>query len=175
MTDMRNVTLENGTVIQEQYFNWNSKEKGYVLSSFYYGYICTQVIGGVIAAKIGGNVLFGAGIGVTAVLTLLTPLAANFSLFALIAVRVIMGLFEVSIELWKFLKIILIPCRVSHIPHFMVNLKNFKKSFKLSSPFLRNVVKMGATNGTISYGCSCIHRQLCWFSDLNACVWIVSS
>lgn len=131
MTDMRNVTLENGTVIQEQYFNWNSKEKGYVLSSFYYGYICTQVIGGVIAAKIGGNVLFGAGIGVTAVLTLLTPLAANFSLFALIAVRVIMGLFEVSIESWNFLKIILIPCRVSHIPHFMVSIKKFQKIFQI--------------------------------------------
>lgn len=57
MTAFHNVTLENGTMGQEQYFDWNSKQKGYVLSSFYYGYICTQVIGGVIAAKIGGNVV----------------------------------------------------------------------------------------------------------------------
>lgn len=56
MTDVRNVTV-NGIIVQEQYFDWNSKQKGYVLSSFYYGYICTQVIGGVIAAKIGGNVV----------------------------------------------------------------------------------------------------------------------
>lgn len=57
MTDFHNVTLENGTVISEQYFDWNSKQKGYILSAFYYGYLCTQVVGGVIAAKIGGNIV----------------------------------------------------------------------------------------------------------------------
>jgi hypothetical protein len=38
-------------------FDWNSKEKGYILSAFYYGYLCTQIIGGVIAARIGGNIV----------------------------------------------------------------------------------------------------------------------
>lgn len=38
--------------------------------------------------------LFGIGVGATAVLTLLTPLAANWSLYALIGVRVIEGVFE---------------------------------------------------------------------------------
>lgn len=38
--------------------------------------------------------LFGIGVGATAVLTLLTPPAANWSLGALIAVRIIEGLFE---------------------------------------------------------------------------------
>jgi MFS transporter, ACS family, solute carrier family 17 (sodium-dependent inorganic phosphate cotransporter), other len=38
--------------------------------------------------------LFGIGVGATAVLTLLTPAAAEMSLYALIAVRVIMGVFE---------------------------------------------------------------------------------
>lgn len=38
--------------------------------------------------------LFGIGVGATAVLTLLTPLAANWSLYALIGVRVIEGIFE---------------------------------------------------------------------------------
>ncbi|XP_070504435.1 sialin-like [Chironomus tepperi] len=93
---------ENRTIINEfgkeefigPIFDWNSKEKGYILSAFYYGYLCTQIIGGVIAAKIGGNILFGIGIGVTAVFTLLTPLASNWSIYALIVVRVLMGLFE---------------------------------------------------------------------------------
>ena len=57
MTEVRTTTLANGTNVTEQYFDWSSKEKGYILSSFYYGYLCTQVIGGVIAAKIGGNVV----------------------------------------------------------------------------------------------------------------------
>jgi MFS transporter, ACS family, solute carrier family 17 (sodium-dependent inorganic phosphate cotransporter), other len=42
--------------------------------------------------------LFGIGVGVTAVLTLFTPLAANWSLYALIAVRIVEGLFEVKFE-----------------------------------------------------------------------------
>jgi hypothetical protein len=40
--------------------------------------------------------LFGIGVGATALLTLVTPAAANMSLFALIAVRVVEGLFEVA-------------------------------------------------------------------------------
>lgn len=57
MTEIRNVTHSNGTIIQQQYFDWGPKERGFVLSSFYYGYLCTQIIGGVIAAKIGGNLV----------------------------------------------------------------------------------------------------------------------
>lgn len=38
-----------------QGFNWNSKQQGLALSSFFYGYICTQFIGGVCANKIGGR------------------------------------------------------------------------------------------------------------------------
>lgn len=94
MTEMKNVTLLNGTVVQQQDFNWNSKEKGLLLSSFFYGYITTQFIGGYLAAKYGGNVIFGCGIGLTALLTLLTPLAANISLYMLLAVRIIEGIFE---------------------------------------------------------------------------------
>lgn len=57
MTELRNVTHDDGSVTQEQYFDWGSQLKGYILSSFFYGYLCTQVIGGVIAAKIGGNLV----------------------------------------------------------------------------------------------------------------------
>uniref|UniRef100_A0A1L8DE27 Sialin n=2 Tax=Nyssomyia neivai TaxID=330878 RepID=A0A1L8DE27_9DIPT len=94
MTEVKNVTLENGTVVEKAEFDWNSKEEGLVLSSFFYGYIWTQVIGGIIASKIGGHYVFGLGIGVTAVLTLITPLAAKLNIYVLVAVRVIEGLFE---------------------------------------------------------------------------------
>lgn len=46
MTENRTVIHEtaNGThVTYEQYFDWDSKQKGLVLSSFFYGYITTQV------------------------------------------------------------------------------------------------------------------------------------
>ncbi|XP_055704446.1 sialin-like [Phlebotomus papatasi] len=94
MTELKNVTLENGTVVEQAEFDWDSKQQGLVLSSFFYGYIWTPVIGGIIASKIGGHYLFGMGIGVTAFLTLLTPLAAGLNIYVLVAVRIIEGIFE---------------------------------------------------------------------------------
>ena len=44
---------------------------------------------------VGGKKLFGLGIMVTSLLTLLTPLAASFSLYTLIAVRVLEGAAQV--------------------------------------------------------------------------------
>lgn len=43
MTENRTVEHSDGSVTYEQYFDWNSKQQGLVLSSFFYGYIFTQV------------------------------------------------------------------------------------------------------------------------------------
>lgn len=48
-------------------------------------------------AKIGGARVFGFGVLVTAVLSVLTPLAVSFGSYVLIAVRVIEGVFEVLV------------------------------------------------------------------------------
>lgn len=45
----------DGNITQE--FPWDNKDKGLVLSSFFYGYIMTQFIGGYIGGKIGGNLV----------------------------------------------------------------------------------------------------------------------
>ena len=42
--------------------------------------------------------MFGIGVVMTSVFTLLTPLAANHSVWLLVAVRVLEGFFEVSID-----------------------------------------------------------------------------
>ncbi|XP_059615194.1 vesicular glutamate transporter 2-like [Phlebotomus argentipes] len=55
MTEKINVTLEDGSVVERQEFDWDSTTKGYLLSSFYYGYITTQILGGFLASRIGGN------------------------------------------------------------------------------------------------------------------------
>ena len=65
-----------------------------VLSSFFFGYIVTQVPGGWLAAKYGAKWVFGFGILTTTVLTLVTPVAAKSSMGALICVRVIEGFGE---------------------------------------------------------------------------------
>lgn len=70
--------------------------KGLLLSSFFYGYIVTQIPGGWLATQLGGNRVFGAGIAVTAFFTLLTPPLTSVSVYLLLAVRVVEGIFEVS-------------------------------------------------------------------------------
>ncbi|CAH1100740.1 unnamed protein product [Psylliodes chrysocephalus] len=94
MTEFRNVTLENGTVTRVRDFDWDTKLQGYILSSFFYGYITTQLLGGYLASRIGGKRVFGAGIAVTALLTLVTPWIAQTSVYLLLAVRIIEGIFE---------------------------------------------------------------------------------
>ena len=74
---------------------------GIVLSSFFYGYIITQLPGGFLALKCGGKNLFGLGILSTAVLTLLTPVAARASVGLLVALRVLIGLCEVCEPLYN--------------------------------------------------------------------------
>jgi ACS family sodium-dependent inorganic phosphate cotransporter len=76
-------------------FDWDSKMQGLVLSSFFYGYIVTQVLGGWLAGRYGGNTVYGIGVAATAIFTLLTPVLTNTSVYLLVAVRVIEGLFEV--------------------------------------------------------------------------------
>ena len=74
-------------------------QPGQVLSAFFYGYIITQIPGGLLAQRIGGRWVFGIGIVMTAVLTLLTQVAANFNIWVLVAVRALAGFFEVSCQL----------------------------------------------------------------------------
>jgi ACS family sodium-dependent inorganic phosphate cotransporter len=81
--------------VQTADFDWDSKTQGLVLSSFFYGYIVTQILGGWLAGRLGGNRVYGIGVAATAVFTLLTPPLANSSVYLLVAVRVIEGLFEV--------------------------------------------------------------------------------
>ncbi|XP_048729076.1 sialin-like isoform X2 [Ostrea edulis] len=75
-------------------FNWDSNTQSLVLGAFFYGYIITQIPGGWLAEVFGGKKLFGLGVLCTAILTLLTPLAARWNLYVFIALRVIEGIGE---------------------------------------------------------------------------------
>lgn len=64
MTENRTVVYPNGTIGHEQYFDWNSTEQGLILSSFFYGYILTQFLGGYFGSRIGGNWVIILGLGI---------------------------------------------------------------------------------------------------------------
>ncbi|KAL3889635.1 hypothetical protein ACJMK2_001971 [Sinanodonta woodiana] len=85
---------DNSTSSKSGEFSWDESTQGIILGAFFYGYIVTQIPGGWLAERFGGKKLFGFGVLVTAVLTLLTPVAARLSLGTLIAVRVLEGIGE---------------------------------------------------------------------------------
>ena len=60
-------------------FDWGEREQGWLLGAFFYGYVATQIPGGRMAEKYGGKKLYGVGVLITAIFTLVTPLAANIS------------------------------------------------------------------------------------------------
>ncbi|XP_013398324.1 uncharacterized transporter slc-17.2 isoform X2 [Lingula anatina] len=73
-------------------FDWDKNLRGTILSSFYYGYICTQIFGGWLAGRYGGKHVFGAAMAIVLVMTVVTPIAARTDPALLIAARVLMGL-----------------------------------------------------------------------------------
>lgn len=77
-------------------FSWSSEEQGMILGSFYWGYVILQIPGGMLAKKIGGKWLFGFGMLISSIFTLLTPLAARMGMAFLIACRILQGFGEVS-------------------------------------------------------------------------------
>ncbi|GIX96271.1 hypothetical protein CDAR_277931 [Caerostris darwini] len=87
-------TEDKHIVFKGEQYNWNSREQGIILGSFYYVYFAIQLLGGLLSERFGAKWCFGIGIGMSGVLSLLTPLAARWGTAAFIAVRVLEGLFQ---------------------------------------------------------------------------------
>jgi ACS family sodium-dependent inorganic phosphate cotransporter-like MFS transporter 5 len=89
-----NLSVAIVSMMKVDFKDWTTEDKGVVLSSFFYGYIITQIPGGMLAERYGGKWVFGLGCLVTTLLTLITPIAAYQSRTLLIIVRVLEGLGE---------------------------------------------------------------------------------
>ncbi|XP_049855707.1 sialin-like isoform X1 [Schistocerca gregaria] len=76
---------------QEGEFAWDATMQGYVLSSYYYGYVAMQLPGGYLAERYGGRYVCGPGVFLSGVATLLSPLAARADVYLFMAVRVLAG------------------------------------------------------------------------------------
>ncbi|PHT40803.1 hypothetical protein CQW23_19657 [Capsicum baccatum] len=75
-------------------FNWNSATVGLIQSSFFWGYLLTQIVGGIWADKLGGKIVLGFGVVWWSIATVLTPFAARLGLPFLLVVRALMGIGE---------------------------------------------------------------------------------
>ncbi|KAM3965175.1 putative inorganic phosphate cotransporter [Aphomia sociella] len=75
-------------------FNWTAEQQSIILGSFFYGYVLTQIPGGRIAEIFGGKLVYGVGVLLTALFTILSPIAAFVDFKFFIVVRVLEGLGE---------------------------------------------------------------------------------
>ncbi|KAL7051886.1 hypothetical protein ACKWTF_004679 [Chironomus riparius] len=92
MTENRTIQHEDGSVSYEKYFDWNSKEKGFALGAFFYGYVTTHILGGILATKYGGHLIFNFGLFGAAIFSALAPYMARHGIEYLIAIRIILGI-----------------------------------------------------------------------------------
>merc|ERR1711992_457695 len=72
-------------------FDWSATEQGQVLGALFYGNIISQIPAGILAELIGGKLIFGVGVFVSSIMTLLTPVLANQSFLSFIICRTIIG------------------------------------------------------------------------------------
>ncbi|KAJ4848296.1 hypothetical protein Tsubulata_047883, partial [Turnera subulata] len=76
LCNMDRVNMSIAILPMSQEFNWNSATVGLIQSSFFWGYLLTQIVGGIWADKIGGKLVLGFGVVWWSVATILTPIAA---------------------------------------------------------------------------------------------------
>lgn len=91
---MDRVNLSIAMLPMSEEFGWNSSTQGLVQSSFFWGYLLTQVAGGVWADRMGGKVVLGFGVAWWSLATAMTPVAAKAGLAPLLVCRAAMGIGE---------------------------------------------------------------------------------
>ncbi|XP_022248543.1 uncharacterized protein LOC106461899 [Limulus polyphemus] len=82
----------NKTTQKEGEFIWDEYTQGIILGSFYFGYLLTNLCGGILAKRFGDKRVFGWGIFLSSVLTVLTPLSLQLPIGVFIAKRIVEGL-----------------------------------------------------------------------------------
>jgi len=93
-TDRVNISV--AIVAMKDHFGWTETEKGFVLSSFFIGYMMFMFPGGLLSTRFGGRIVLGVSVLAWSVLTFLTPRAALTSFATLVAARIGMGLGEAA-------------------------------------------------------------------------------
>ncbi|XP_055846496.1 putative inorganic phosphate cotransporter [Episyrphus balteatus] len=100
------MTNANSTNADFPEFVWSEAEKSYMLSSFFWGSLCTQFLGGYLSSQYGAKqLLLACTLGVS-LLSLLTPTAVIYGGWQLFCVvRVFQGIFQG----------VMFPCFYSHL------------------------------------------------------------
>jgi MFS family permease len=88
------VNISIAIIPMAEEFGWDQATMGLVMSSFFVGYLLTQIAGGWLADRFGGKLVLGFGVLFWSAFTIITPAAAFAGLPLLLLSRVGMGLGE---------------------------------------------------------------------------------
>ncbi|KAI4385966.1 hypothetical protein MLD38_003948 [Melastoma candidum] len=94
LCNMDRVNMSIAILPMSAEYNWNPTTVGLIQSSFFWGYLLTQIAGGIWADTVGGKLVLGFGVIWWSVATVLTPIAAKIGLPFLLVVRAFMGIGE---------------------------------------------------------------------------------
>ncbi|XP_011500012.1 PREDICTED: vesicular glutamate transporter 3 [Ceratosolen solmsi marchali] len=83
---------DNDSKTEKGEFNWSPAIQSTIIGSFYWCYILSQVVGGVLTQYFGTKTVFGGSQFLTAICSLLIPTAAECHYGAIIALRSIQGI-----------------------------------------------------------------------------------
>jgi len=90
------VNISVAILAMQETYGWSDTTKGFVLSSFFFGYTLFLIPGGWLANRFGGKVVMGLAVLSWSIITILTPSAAALGLPVLFAARIAMGLAEAA-------------------------------------------------------------------------------
>ncbi|MDA9754881.1 MFS transporter [Gammaproteobacteria bacterium] len=88
------VNISVAIIPMQEQFGWSEFQVGIILSSFYFGYMFTLIVGGYLADKYGGKKVLGYGLLIWSFFTIITPFFAYSGLWWLVFIRILMGLGE---------------------------------------------------------------------------------
>ncbi|KAM0941432.1 putative major facilitator superfamily, MFS transporter superfamily [Dioscorea sansibarensis] len=94
LCNMDRVNMSIAILPMSAEFNWSPSTVGLIQSSFFWGYLLTQIAGGIWADTVGGKRVLGFGVVWWSIATALTPIAAKIGLPFLLVVRAFMGIGE---------------------------------------------------------------------------------
>ena len=91
---MDRVAISVAIIPMVETYGWDLSTQGLILSSFFIGYLLTQIVGGRLADRYGGKVVLGFGVLIWSLFTLVVPPAAALGITVLIVARILMGMGE---------------------------------------------------------------------------------
>nr|XP_039268420.1 sialin-like [Styela clava] len=86
--------IKTSVVVEGKKFLWDENMQGLALGAYFYGYVCSQIIGAWIARKVGRVKVMGFSVLAASLCTILTPAALEIGFEMFVIARIAIGLFS---------------------------------------------------------------------------------